>query len=405
MAGHIETLIPNKKHRIFVESGKDPLTGKRRRKTETFHGTDRAAERRKLELEKEVESKKHFQPMRMSVGEYLKWWIRTPAPRELRANTVEDYAIIINAHLVPKLGGIKLDELHGWHLEEYMRQAEKSGRRKGEGGLSTRSIQLHMHILSSALNYAVETKRLLRNPVRDIRVPRPKKKPQLIAVTAGLGQPNHFTLDEKGVQHLLATAQGHQDYDLVYTAVYTGMCREELLALMPEDLRLDAGRCYVNVQRVLHRLKTGFRFELPKAASRKRSVPLTPGAAEILTRRAAQNPNGLIFGKADGGPERPDNITHRFRNLANKAGFPLLTFHGLRHTFATLALASGMDLRTLQVILGHSDIRTTEGYTHPPSLPDHLFNAVNKLARFVEGCAESVPDPPKDTQDGTSIIH
>lgn len=399
--GHIREVAPNKWH-VTVEVGSDPL-GNRRRLKRVVHGSERDARKKLRELELEAERLRNINPLRMNLAEYLRWWIDQASSASMRANTAANYRVIIESHLIPHLGHIKVEDLCPAHLEAYMTRALRHGRRDGKGGLSPRSVQYHMHVLSSALSYAVQTKRLVRNVVQDVQVPRPPKKRETFVISdSGLCPPAlagaRFVLDAAGVRRLFSVAQGHQDYDLIYTAVYTGLRREELLALTLSDLYLDYRVAYV--QRVLHYIPgQGFRFDRPKTEGGVRSVPLTQGVVEILKRRRAWieerraeqpdfNPMGIVFCRRDGTPEKPDNVTHRFRNLANRAGYPRLTFHGLRHTFSTLLMAVGVQDRVVQELLGHDDIGTTAIYQHPFAVPSIAFTAVDALESYVGACAE-----------------
>jgi len=113
------------------------------------------------------------------------------------------------------------------HLQQYYSRALKEGRRDGKGGLSTRTVRYHHTVLREALQHAVKWQVAVRN-VADAVEPRRARRPEMTA------------LNPSDVSVLLKAVQKHQDYALIYTAIYTGMRRGELLGLRCHDVDLDA---------------------------------------------------------------------------------------------------------------------------------------------------------------------
>ncbi|WP_283139829.1 tyrosine-type recombinase/integrase [Rhizohabitans arisaemae] len=92
--------------------------------------------------------------------------------------------------------------------------------------------------------------------------------------------------------------------------------------------------------------------------------------------------SGPIFARADGSPLRPDFLTVRFHRLVHASGLPPIRLHDLRHGTATLALATGSDLRVVQGTLGHGSIVVTSDI-HTTVLPEVYHQSAQAIARLV----------------------
>lgn len=330
MPGHLVPL--GKNHwKIIIEAGRDPSSGHRRRLTRNFTGNKRAAEVEMARLVNEFETGSYIEPSKMTLAEYLRWWLEAYDRVKLKPLTYDSYKMICDKHLIPALGALPLDKLHQMHIQDYQAKALAGGRADGKGALSNRTVQYHHRVLSKALSYAVQSKIINNNVAKDVQPPTPRKKEM-------------HPLDAAGVQKLLDIAVNHPDYAIVYTNIYTGLRRGELLGLRWKDIDLTSKNKVAHVQQILEYTKErGHFYGPPKTKASKRSVPLSKGVVAVLKshkKKQAKNclkhgenykDNGLVFCKEDGSPEVPDNVSRRFKNLANKAGFPEMNYHDLRH--------------------------------------------------------------------------
>jgi integrase len=109
--------------------------------------------------------------------------------------------------------------------------------------------------------------------------------------------------------------------------------------------------------------------------------------AEAAAYGPAYQASGYVFTNQRGGPMAPDRLTRIFRDLAEQAGLPPVRLHDLRHGAATLALAAGVDLRTVQEMLGHSSIVLTAN-TYISVVPELAFDAAERIAALIlkTGC-------------------
>lgn len=173
-------------------------------------------------------------------------------------------------------------------------------------------------------------------------------------------------LDEEKEARLLAECQAHLR-DLV-VALHTGFRRNELLSLRPEDIDLSWG---------LVSVRAGYAKN-----GEGRTVPITETLREVLRRlvkEAGADGSPYLFRNCHGEPYR--SIRTGFEHAAQRAGIKDFRFHDLRHTFASRLIMAGVDIRTVQELMGHKTISMTLRYSHLS--PDHKRKAMEALeSRF-----------------------
>ena len=194
-------------------------------------------------------------------------------------------------------------------------------------------------------------------------------------------------------QSFLEAARGDKLEALYLLALTTGMRQGELLALQWKDINWNNGT--LQVRRKISRITNqGFVFSEPKTAKSRRSITLTQMAVETLKQhRLHQNEQrlaagpiweeyDLVFCNALGRPIEVGNMIRRsFRPLLQKAGLPIIRFHDLRHSCASLLLSMGVHPKVVQELLGHSQISVTlDTYSHV--LPSLQGEAISRLERF-----------------------
>jgi integrase len=186
-------------------------------------------------------------------------------------------------------------------------------------------------------------------------------------------------------------AAGDRMHALWVLLATTGMRRGEALGLRWADTDLDGGR--VRVVQTITQARGRIFVGEPKTARGRRSVALDNGTLAVLRdhrRRMLEErllvgqdfaDHGLVFHHPDGLCLRPDAVSAAFVRRGAQYGLPRLTLHGLRHTWATLALERGIHPRVVQERLGHSTIAITLGiYSHvAPTLHDEAAQQVAAL--------------------------
>lgn len=225
---------------------------------------------------------------------------------------------------------------------------------------------LHYHrLISSMLTKAVKWQMLISNPCQRVEAPRAETK-------------EAEYMDERETQRFLECLceEPLQYRAMVITSLYTGMRRGELCGL--EWVDIDLGDGLIDITRTsLYLPQRGIFDDDTKTKSSRRVIKVPPEVIDILSEhKAEQNKarvlmgdrwqdSGKVFTKWDGSPIYPGTITRWISDFVKRHDLPPIHLHSLRHTNATLLIASGADLRTVSKRLGHSNMTTTGNiYTH-----------------------------------------
>ncbi len=297
----------------------------------------------------------------MTFGEYLKYWLEECCKPNQTPNTYESYERNVLKHIIPYLGNIKLENLKPLQLQQFYSKCLKEGRLNGKGGLSNKTV-LYLHrIIHSALEQAVKWQMINKNVSYFVDPPKPKKH-------------KVETLDIEQVLQLLEAAKESQIYIPVLLAVSTGMRRGEVLGLMWKDIDLEDESVKV---RSLVPTKEGLQFVLPKSETSCRTISLPPSVITALkTNKKKQSKmqlrlgegyqdNDLVCCNPDGKPFNPGTFSHQFKNLLEENNLPLIRFHDLRHSHASLLVKQGVQPKIISERLGHSTIGITmDIYSH-----------------------------------------
>ena len=292
-----------------------------------------------------------------SVGAYLRQWLDTKRS-QVTTKTWERYESIVRTHLTPGFNGLKMSGLSPQIIRNYYRNREQVG-------CAARSIKQHHAVLSGACQQAVEDDLIRRNPVRSVRPPKIVQRP-----------PDTYSRSE--VTRLLGSAKAEPLHALFVLAVSTGLRLGEITGLKWSDLDIKWGepkvkRGTVQVTRSISWNRSGVAEEKqPKTASSLRLVSFGPSvitalrlhkATQLQQRMAFADvweDNDYVFCTRIGTAINPGNFYRsHWYPLVRKAGLKRLTFHGLRHTAATLAGEQGQHPRSVASMLGHSSVKTT----------------------------------------------
>ncbi|MFY9505157.1 MAG: tyrosine-type recombinase/integrase [Dethiobacteria bacterium] len=335
-----------------IQIGYNPVTGKPKRKY--FYGATRKEVQQKLaEIAPKVQAGTYREPENIKVAEWLTTWLNVYMKPSLRPTTWESYRYQVEGHIIPALGHLRLPQLQTAHIQRLYNDKLKGGRLDGKpGGLSPKSVKYIHTVIHSALEQARKEGMITINPAGAVKLPK-QEQPEI----------KYLTVAEAAI--FLATAKDSKHFAAYFLALNTGMRRGEILGLRWRDLDLAAGQLTIN-QGLVRVTGKGLIFQEPKTALSKRVINLAPPVVQVLKEHkkeqaeyrlmagGAYDEKGLdlVFANELGEPICPRAFTRVFERLVKKAGLDV-TFHGLRHTFATIALEQGVDVKTIQETLGH----------------------------------------------------
>ena len=348
--------------------------GKQKRVAETVRGTKKEAEKILRKRLASVDSGLYVNKHKETVSEFMSRWMETYAATNVTLRTAHGYEGYIHRYIDPTIGKVALQSLTPSQIQKvYADMLER--------GLSNNTV-LHLHrVLREALGHAVKWGIIARN-VADATSP-PKKQQKQMEMW-----------DVPTIVDFLELSHGTRFAHIHEFAVLTGLRRSEICGLKWESVDLDAGGLSVvaTLQRIKgHGLVTG----TPKTKSSRRTVDLAPETIDLLRiirggQMAQQleygsvwQNTGYVFTDIDGSPLAPDMVTKDFCGLVREHGLPQLTFHGLRHAFATLGLKAGISPKVVSEALGHSNIGITlDTYSHVlPNMQTELSKAVANLLK------------------------
>src|SRR5438132_6877461 len=223
----------NPKRRIADHSweicrDRDAVNGRRRQEWVTIRGSRREAEAKLTELLHRRNTGTETDPNRMTLTNYLRYWLRTYAEPNVAPSTFERYEEMVEHHLIPALGGYRLRALRPTHLQKAYRDFESAGGRLRKGApLSARTVK-HVHaVLRLALRYAVQWQLLANNPSDGAAPPRAERKEMR-------------ALDQDEAGRLLGAASESPYYPVFFVLLQTGARIGEALAFRWQDV--DLGR-------------------------------------------------------------------------------------------------------------------------------------------------------------------
>ena len=326
-----------------------------------------------------VETRTFTLPTRITVRAFLlSEWL--PAVKgTLRPTTFASYTMLAQQHINPRLGGLQLQTLNAAALNALYAYLLEDGRVRGRGGLSPSSVRRVHAVLHRACRDAVRWGRLTVNPVAAADPPRASAEhAERLPV---------WTADQ--LSAFLASVADDRLFALWRLLAMTGMRRGEALGLAWEDLDMEAGS--VTIRRAWIPVNGVAQFSEPKSKRSRRTIALDPVTLEALKGHAARQaieqsswPDtagavALVFTRPDGRPLVPWAVSKAFREQSRAAMLPPIPLHGLRHTYATLALSSGVNPRIVSARLGHATVALTlDVYSHV--LPQADREAAERIA-------------------------
>lgn len=419
-------------------------TRERRQKTESGFARRKEAETALNKILDKINRGTYVAPSKITLGEYLRdVWLPSLENGNLRATTLSSYEIHVTHHLSPRLGATPLQRLnrdligahYAWLLREgrvprkprdfearQKAKAEAKARAEAEAAaagiaapkrrrrkkkqleekaeakppkpvdttLSPTTVRRVHATLHRALRDAVRSHLIPLNPADGVELPKARVLDRTLAA---------WNSDQ--LKAFLVSTDGDRLRPLWLLYATTGARRGELLGLTWDDVDLDAGT--ITIRRALVPVGYAVMASEPKTSSGRRTISLPTASVAALKRHrkaqneekmqnrdvwAAERSEGLVgldlaFTREDGAELHPDRVSKLFDRAVKKSKQPRISLHGLRHTFATIALIEGKQpVSVVSQRLGHANTGITlDFYSH--AMPRHDEEAAAAVAALV----------------------
>lgn len=368
------------------------VNGKRR----AIYGATHEEVRVKLnEVLNDIAKGTYIAPQKDTVGMWLKEWLVTYALPTVKQSTYISYEGYVRMHLEPELGSVKLTALTTEQIQRFFNKKYRGY--QGKKGLSPKTLKNMYNMFNATLEQAVINNRLIRNPLRGVKLPSVTKK-----------EIDILSAEEQALLHSAASSSAELPaFGIIFT-LNTGVRLGELIGFQWGDINVK--KHSIRVRRTVGRLQkvdedgnlvakepgkatTEIVIRSPKSITSQREIPLFDelwdGLMEYRNRQYEMfdafgidfNGSTHIFCMPTGKVYDPRTYEDLFKRTLKAADLPGINFHALRHTFATRALEAGMDIKVLSSILGHAQASTTLNlYAH--TLPDHKRDSMEKMRSF-----------------------
>ena len=376
MAGSIEKRGKNS-YRLTVSEGFD-LNGKSMIHRKTVHGTKKDAEVELAKFVTEVQNGLVIDGKSLKFSEFTEIWKRDYGSKELAPSTYKRYCRMLETRLLPYFGHFYINKIKPTDIMKFYDLLEKDTqlvRKQGNNGaktkkpLSVKTILEHHRLLRAMLHKAVYWQLIVANPAERVQPPKARK-------------PKRRSYDDEQTKILLESLELLSSEDTKYKVaiiltVFTGVRLGELMGLEWTDVDFKNG--IISINRSSQYLSDmGVFTKVPKTESSIREIAIPEFIISLLEEyKLWYEEQKLIYGElwtnsdrlfvqADGKPMHPSTISKWFVKYVGQIGLPVINFHGLRHTNASLLVAQNIDIAVISARLGHAQISTTLAfYVHP----------------------------------------
>ena len=376
MAGSIEKRGKNS-YRLTVSEGFD-LNGKPMIHRKTVHGTKKDAEVELAKFVTEVQNGLVIDGKSLKFSEFTEIWKRDYGSKELAPSTYKRYCRMLETRLLPYFGHFYINKIKPTDIMKFYDLLEKDTqlvRKKGNNGsktkkpLSGKTILEHHRLLRAMLHKAVYWQLIVANPAERVQPPKARK-------------PKRRSYDDEQTKILLENLELLPNEDTKYKVaiiltVFTGVRLGELMGLEWQDVDFKNGIISIN-RSSQYLADMGVFTKVPKTESSIREIAIPEFIISLLEEYKLWyeeqksiygelwTNSDRLFVQADGKPMHPSTISKWFVKYVGQIGLPVINFHGLRHTNASLLVAQNVDIAVVSARLGHAQISTTlDFYVHP----------------------------------------
>lgn len=354
--------------------GRNPGTGKQVR--HSIYGGSQKEVREKLnKLTGDVDSGSYTEPNKLTVSGWFDVWLEVYVKSSVKPHTYASYSTISRVHIKPNIGSVNLQKLNSTSIQLLY---NKLGETK-----SPKTVRNIHGVLHEALNKAHKLGYIKRNPSEDCELQSVVKK-------------EIVPLDESQIAAFIVAVKGHR-YEAVYLVdLFSGMRQGEILGLPWSAVDFVNGTIAVKQQLQKEKKKGGKYYIASVKNDELRVIVPAPYVMQLLREhkrkqcefqlKAGQlwsNKDNLVFTNEIGEHLSHLTVWRDFKKIVKSIGTPSARFHDLRHSYAVAALASGVDVKSVQESLGHHDAGfTLNTYAH--STEKMKRDGAAKMQEFIE---------------------
>lgn len=304
--------------------------------------------------------------------EVLNMWMENNRIR-YKGATENKYQYLIDTHIMPELGNVKLSQLTAPRVNAFLQQKMESGRINDYGGLSPSYVRSIMLIINAALRFASDEQMCIPLKTPIYKPPVGKNEIPILNLE------QQKKLEEYLISNLDFTNIG------ILVSLYTGLRIGEICALSWEDIDFNNHIIHVRhtIARVINHSSQDNSFsklilDTPKTTASLRDIPISSKLLPLLKQMKDRAKSDFVVSDGNGFVSTR-TYDYRYHSVLKKCGIPSVNYHALRHTFATRCIEAGVDVKSLSEILGHANVGITlNTYVH--SSMELKRNQLEKLA-------------------------
>ena len=278
------------------------------------------------------------------------------------------YERIVTKHIIPYFMDIRYSDIDTAKINEFVEYELAYGKSNGVGSLSVKMVRDILSTLKSISKYA-EYKYDLSNPIKNVFIPKYERKNIPVLNDSERLKLKNYLLDNLNCGNLG-----------ILITMYSGLRIGEVCALKWGDIDLENGTVHVKktIQRITDNSgsinKTMLYLGDPKSTASVRDIPLPEFVLKILDENKKDQNSFILSGTKK--PVEPRTMQYRFKAVLKACGIREVNFHLLRHTYATLCIEKGFDIKAVSELLGHTNVNIT--------LNRYVHSSIEAKKRYVE---------------------
>lgn len=371
---------PDGRWEARITTGTNPGTGKPIRRS--IYGDTQAAVRKEMTaILRELDRGTYQAPNKITVSAWMEEWFATFCENKVKPLTLQSYRASIKNHIAPAIGAIELQAVKGTHIQRLYNSMTRAG-------LSGKTVKNTSAIMHKAFSVALKQGIIAANPCDAAELPKAERK-------------EIRPLADDEIPQFLAAIDGSPMRNAYAMCLFAGLREGECLGLSWGQVDFEKGRITISQQ--LQKVRAEGKGEYQITSSTKSGKPRTIEPPRIafeylraervkrLENRlragpAWSNPDDLVFTDEIGDHYATYTFYKRFKAIAASIGRPDARPHDLRHTAATVAIASGADIKSVQDLLGHATASfTLNVYAHTSE--QMMKDTAARMQNYYDGLA------------------